>query len=49
MKNGERVALLDKEEARVFYDYATKESTAEEKEELKNDLAFYKSHCPKTK
>jgi hypothetical protein len=44
----ERVALLDKDEARVFYDYATKESTPQEKEELKNDLAFYKSHCKKT-
>ena len=41
----ERVALLDKEDAREFYNYATKESTPQEKEELKNDLKFYKSHC----
>lgn len=44
MKN-EKVALLDKEEAREFYNYATKESTTSEKEELKNDLDFYRSHC----
>jgi hypothetical protein len=47
MKNAERVAILDNDDAKVFYDYATKESTTEEKEELKNDLEFYKSHCPK--
>jgi hypothetical protein len=46
MKN-ERVALLDKEEFEVFQEYATKESTQEKKEQLKNDLEFYRSKCKK--
>jgi hypothetical protein len=43
----ERIASLDEEEAKVFYEYATTESTPEEKQELKEDLQFYKSHCKK--
>jgi hypothetical protein len=47
MVQTEKVALLDEEEAKEFYDYATKESTPEEKEQLKEDLEFYKSRCKK--
>jgi hypothetical protein len=45
MKDSKRVALLEKDEAKVFYEYATKESTPEEKQELKEDYEFYKGHC----
>lgn len=47
MVQTEKVALLDEEEAKEFYEYATKESTPEEKQQLKEDLEFYKSHCMK--
>lgn len=47
MVETERVALLDEEEAKEFYEYATKESTPKEKQQLKEDLEFYKSHCKK--
>jgi hypothetical protein len=46
MKN-ERVALLDKEDFQAFQEYATRESTQERKDQLKNDLEFYRSKCKK--
>lgn len=47
--NVDRVAVLDEEEAKEFFEYATKESTVKEKEELKEDLEFYLKHCKKGK
>jgi hypothetical protein len=47
MAQTERVALLDEEEYDIFSEYAAKESTSEEKQGLKEDLEFYKSHCKK--
>ena len=49
MTKVDRVALLDEEEAKEFLEYARKESTLEEKEELKEDLEFYQKHCKKRK
>jgi len=43
----DRVALLDEEEAKEFFKYATQESTIKDKEELKEDLEFYLKHCKK--
>ena len=48
-KNIDRVALLDEEEAKEFFEYARQESTLEDKEELKEDLEFYQKHCKKNK
>ena len=45
MKIHERVAALDEQDAKAFFEYATRESTPEEKQELKEDYEFYKQHC----
>ena len=47
--NIDRVALLDEEEAKEFFEYATQESTLKDKEELKEDFEFYLKHCKKRK
>lgn len=39
---------LDKEESKHFKEYTENESTPEEKQELKEDLEFYKKHTPTT-
>jgi hypothetical protein len=45
MKDSERVALLERDDAKIFFECANKESTPEEKQELKEDYEFYKGHC----
>ncbi len=38
--------VLEDEEAKAFLEYARRESTPEEKEDLKRCLEFYKKHEP---
>jgi hypothetical protein len=47
-KDVETIAVFEGDEAKIFYEYATKKSTTKEKEELKEDLDFYYQHCPST-
>lgn len=42
------MVLLDKEEWKHFLKYALKESTPEQKQELKEDLEFYKKKKKQT-
>ena len=46
-RNGENytIALLDKDEIDVFYEYVNREQTIEERQELIDNYKFYLSYC----
>ncbi len=39
------IALLDKDEIDVFYEYVNREQTIEERQELIDNYKFYLSYC----